>query len=41
MKFQWDDKKSESNKFKHGIGFEEAKSVFLDEYARLKHDPDH
>ena len=41
MEFQWDDKKSESNKFKHGISFEEAKSVFLDEYARLKHDPDH
>ncbi len=41
MKFLWDEKKSKSNKFKHGISFEEAKTVFLDEYARLKHDPDH
>ncbi len=41
MKFLWDEKKSKLNKFKHGISFEEAKTVFLDEYARLKHDPDH
>ncbi len=41
MEFHWDDKKSKSNKAKHGISFEEAKSVFLDEYARLRHDPDH
>ena len=41
MEFRWDNKKSKSNKTKHGISFEEARSVFLDEYARLKHDPDH
>ena len=41
MEFCWDNKKSKSNRTKHGISFEEAKSVFLDEYARLKHDPDH
>jgi len=41
MEFHWDDRKSKSNKTKHGISFEEARSVFLDEYARLKHDPDH
>lgn len=41
MEFRWDNKKSKSNKTKHGISFEESKSVFLDEYARLKYDPDH
>ena len=41
MEFEWHDKKSKSNLAKHGISFEEAKSVFLDEFARLKHDPDH
>lgn len=41
MDFQWDSHKSKSNKMKHGIDFNEAKSVFLDEFARLKHDPDH
>ncbi|MEA3465956.1 MAG: BrnT family toxin [Thermodesulfobacteriota bacterium] len=41
MKFVWHDKKSKSNLTKHGISFEEAKSVFLDEFARLKHDPNH
>ena len=41
MEFRWDDKKSKSNITKHSISFEEAKFVFLDEYARLKHDPDH
>ena len=41
MDFRWDNKKSKLNKTKHGISFEEAKSVFIDEYARLKHDPDH
>lgn len=41
MEFVWHDKKAKSNLAKHGISFEEAKSVFLDEFARLKHDPDH
>jgi hypothetical protein len=26
---------------KHGVGFEEAKSVFVDERAKLIDDPDH
>ena len=41
IKFQWDARKSLSNHKKHGIGFEEAKSVFYDEHARVIHDPDH
>lgn len=33
MKFNWDPNKSESNKIKHGIDFNQAKEVFRDEKA--------
>ena len=33
IKFEWDEAKAKSNITKHGISFEEAKSVFFDEYA--------
>jgi len=33
IKFEWDAKKATSNQKKHGISFEEAKSVFYDEFA--------
>ncbi len=39
--FLWDDRKERENQRKHGVSFEEAKTVFADENARLKHDPDH
>ncbi len=41
MRFAWDDAKAEENLHKHGVSFEEASTVFADENARLKHDPDH
>ena len=41
MIFTWDEAKDRRNRKKHGISFEEAKSVFLDEHARLIGDPDH
>ena len=41
MRFAWDDKKAAENLRKHGVSFEEASTVFADENARLKHDPDH
>jgi hypothetical protein len=41
ISFEWDEKKSSSNKKKHGVSFEEAKTVFTDENALLIHDPDH
>lgn len=41
MNFTWDKAKNRLNKKKHGVSFEEAKSVFLDEHARLIGDPDH
>ncbi len=39
--FSGDDRKARSNLQKHGISFEEATTVFLDENARLINDPDH
>ena len=31
--FEWDKAKSRTNLKKHGVSFEEARSVFFDEYA--------
>ena len=39
--FDWDKEKGASNQKKHGISFEEAQTVFLDENALMIHDPDH
>lgn len=39
--FSWDDRKEPENLRKHRISFDEATTVFADENARLKHDPDH
>jgi uncharacterized protein len=39
--FSWDSKKNEANKKKHGISFDEAKTVFYDETAIRYFDPDH
>jgi hypothetical protein len=41
IKFAWDRRKAQANLVKHGISFEEARTVFLDENARLIEDPDH
>ena len=41
LTFEWDPKKSSLNLEKHGVSFEEAKSVFTDPFARLIADPDH
>jgi len=41
MKFTWDENKSKSNIVKHKITFEEAKTVFDDDNARLIADPEH
>lgn len=41
VRFEWDEKKKDSNERKHGISFKEAKSVFYDEAARFIYDPDH
>ncbi|OGO91959.1 MAG: hypothetical protein A3F41_02615 [Coxiella sp. RIFCSPHIGHO2_12_FULL_44_14] len=39
--FEWDDTKASANKRKHGISFDEAKTVFFDENAAVIHDPEH
>ena len=39
--FRWDDRKNKANIKKHGIAFEEAKTVFYDEQAKVYFDPDH
>ena len=41
IRFAWDEKKSRENKKKHGVSFEEAQTVFLDEHAIRYYDPDH
>jgi len=33
LKFDWDSAKADSNRKKHGVSFEEAQSVFYDEFA--------
>ena len=41
LRFEWDEAKNRANRKRHGISFEEARSAFLDESARLIADPDH
>jgi uncharacterized DUF497 family protein len=41
LRFEWDERKAAVNAKKHGVSFEEAKSVFVDERAKLIDDPDH
>jgi uncharacterized DUF497 family protein len=41
IEFAWDRAKARSNLVKHGVSFEEARTVFWDENARLIDDPDH
>jgi uncharacterized protein len=39
--FEWDERKNRANLRKHGVSFEEAQTVFLDERALRFYDPDH
>ena len=41
IRFQWNQNKSNENFKKHKVSFEEAKTVFVDENARLITDPEH
>jgi uncharacterized DUF497 family protein len=41
VRFEWDERKNRANQRKHGISFEEAKSVFSDDHGLLIDDPDH
>ena len=41
LSFEWDPAKARVNATKHGITFDEAKSVFYDEHALIIPDPAH
>ena len=41
LEFEWDPKKAAANLKRHRVSFEEARTVFLDEQAKLIDDPDH
>jgi hypothetical protein len=41
IRFEWDPKKNRLNKARHGVSFEEAKTAFFDEHARIIADPEH
>ncbi|MBU2574090.1 MAG: BrnT family toxin [Elusimicrobia bacterium] len=41
LSFEWDETRNKENIKKHGVSFEEAQTVFLDENAVRFFDPDH
>jgi len=41
LQFEWDSKKAQSNKKKHGITFQEACTIFGDTLSITIHDPAH
>ena len=41
LRFEWDDRKEKANIKKHGVSFDEARTIFYDENAIQFFDPDH
>lgn len=41
IEFEWDPAKAASNRRKHGVSFDEAQSVFYDEFAVQFFDEEH
>ena len=41
LRFEWDERKALANERKHGVSFDEARSAFFDERARLIDDTEH
>ncbi|MBF0406872.1 MAG: BrnT family toxin [Candidatus Riflebacteria bacterium] len=41
INFEWDGEKAKKNLKKHGVGFDEATTVFLDPFSITMTDPDH
>ena len=41
LQFTWDPRKNLLNQRKHGVSFEEASTVFLDEFAMIEYDEMH
>jgi uncharacterized DUF497 family protein len=40
LRFEWDERKNTANQRKHGVSFEEARTVFYDDRALLIEDPE-
>jgi uncharacterized DUF497 family protein len=40
LRFEWDERKNRGNQRKHGISFEEAQTVFYDDWAIQVEDED-
>jgi uncharacterized DUF497 family protein len=38
--FEWDEEKAKRNEVKHGVTFDEAKTIFNDPFAMTISDPD-
>ena len=41
LEFEWDKQKEKTNAKKHGVSFDEARTVFYDEQAIQFYDPEH
>ena len=41
LKFEWNKQKDKTNAKKHGVFFDEARTVFYDEHAIQFYDPEH
>ena len=41
LQFEWDERKKKANIKKHGVSFDEARTIFCDENAIQFFDPDH
>jgi uncharacterized DUF497 family protein len=41
LRFTWDPQKATANKRKHGVSFDEARTVFADDHGLLIDDPEH
>lgn len=41
LHFEWDEEKAKASLKKHGVGFDEATTVFTDPFSITIHDPDH
>ena len=41
LRFEWEPKKAAASRRKHGVSFEDAQTVFVEENAKLIDDPDH
>ena len=41
LTFEWDPRKAAANRAKHGVGFDEALTIFADPLGRIVQDPRH